>query len=166
MLQPVRRRTWAPCGRTPVQYAWDRHDRRSVIGAIGVSPGWRKARLYFQLLNHNVRSDDMIWYLTEMHRHLRRKITLVWDRSKVHRAAAKYFEREHPNWFQFEWLPAYAPELNPAEQIWNHAKYSDLANFIPDDVQHLDRELTKSLKRQQQSSNLLHSFIQHAGLAA
>ena len=32
MLQPLRRRTWAPRGQTPVQYAWDRHDRFSVLG--------------------------------------------------------------------------------------------------------------------------------------
>ena len=24
-----------------------------------------------------------------------------------------------------EWLPAYAPELNPTEQVWNHTKYGD-----------------------------------------
>src|SRR5690606_27272177 len=37
-LQPVNRRTWAPCGETPVQRAWDRYDRLSVIGAITISP--------------------------------------------------------------------------------------------------------------------------------
>ena len=42
-----------------------------------------------------------------------------------------------PDWIQFEWLPAYAPELNPVEQCWNRTKYSDLPNFIPDDIDHL-----------------------------
>ncbi len=32
MLQPVRGWTWAPSGHTPIQHAWDRHDRLSVIG--------------------------------------------------------------------------------------------------------------------------------------
>ena len=31
MLQPLRRRTWAPRGQTPIHYAWDRHDRWSVM---------------------------------------------------------------------------------------------------------------------------------------
>ena len=30
-----------------------------------------------------------------------------------------------------EWLPAYAPDLNPVEQVWNRCKYTDLANHIP-----------------------------------
>ena len=36
-LQPVNRRTWAPCGKTPVQRAWDRYDRLSVIGTLSLS---------------------------------------------------------------------------------------------------------------------------------
>src|ERR1035437_587714 len=38
MLQPVSRRTWAPSGQTPVQKAWDRHERLSAISIICVSP--------------------------------------------------------------------------------------------------------------------------------
>ena len=32
------------------------------------------------------------------------------------------------------WLPAYAPELNPVEQVWNHTKYKELANYLPDNL--------------------------------
>jgi transposase len=164
MLQPVRRRTWAPRGQTPVQRAWDRHDRLSAIAVMTLSPARRSPSLYFQLLPHNACADDMIWFLLQMHRHIRRKIILVWDRSSVHRSAAKFFERQHSDWFQFEWLPAYAPELNPTEQIWNHAKYSDLANFLPTDVTHLSKEVQQSFRDQQESPNLLRSFFQHARL--
>jgi transposase len=164
MLQPVRRRTWAPRGQTPIQRAWDRHDRRSAIAVLALSVARQRTNLYFQLLPHNVCADDMIWFLNEMHRHLGRTIILVWDRSSVHRSAAKYFEQLHPAWFQFEWLPPYAPDLNPTEQIWNHTKYSDLANFIPQDVEHLDREVGQSFRDQQDSSKLLRSFFQYTGL--
>ena len=47
-----------------------------------------------------------------------------------------------------EWLPGYAPELNPSEQIWNHDKYTDLANFVPDDIQHLARRVGLSFHYQ------------------
>jgi len=47
---------------------------------------------------------------------------------------------------EFEWLPAYAPELNPVESRWSHTKYSDLANFVPDDTPRLKRAVRKSLK--------------------
>ena len=44
-LQPVNRRTWAPRGETPVQRAWDRYDRLSVIGAVALSPTRRRISL-------------------------------------------------------------------------------------------------------------------------
>jgi len=164
MMQPVRRRTWAPSGHTPLQYAWDRHERLSAIAAISVSPRRHALRLYFQLLPHNVQTDDMVWFLTQMHRHFRRKIVLVWDRYSVHRAAAKHLETHQPDWFRFEWLPSYAPDLNPTEQVWNHGKYSDLANFIPDSIEHLEAEVTNSFAGQRENSELLQSFFAHAGL--
>ena len=153
-----------PSGQTPIQRAWDRHGRLSAIAALALSPVRRDPSLYFQSLEQNVQTEDMIWFLTQMHRHFGRKIILVWDRYSVHRAAAKHFASQHPQWFTFEWLPAYAPDLNPTEQIWNQAKYSDLANFIPDDVKHLDHEVRNSFEDQKQTPSLLHSFFQHAAL--
>jgi hypothetical protein len=39
----------------------------------------------------------------------------------------------HPKTIRVEWLPAYAPDLNPVEQVWNHSKYTDLVNLAPED---------------------------------
>lgn len=164
MLQPVRRRTWAPRGQTPIQEAWDRHDRLSAIGAIALSKKRTRASFYFQLLRENVCADNLIWFLTEMHRHLGCKITLVWDRAPTHRAAARWFSTHHPDWFNFEWLPAYTPELNPVEQCWNHTKHADLANFIPDDVDHLHTEVTDSFTSKRTNQKLLKSCFAYAKL--
>jgi len=48
-------------------------------------------------------------------------------------------------WLAVEWLPACAPELNPTEQVWNHTKYGDLANYIPEDIDALCREVERSI---------------------
>ena len=164
MLQPVRRRTWAPSGQTPLQYAWDRHDRLSAIGLIGVSPLRHRLSLYFQLLPENVETEHMVWLLRQLHHHYGRKVILVWDRWSVHRSAAAYFEEHHPDWFQFEWLPAYAPELNPVEQCWQHTKYADLPNFIPDDLDHLQTAVCESILEQRKDQTLLRSFFAYAKL--
>ena len=37
-------------------------------------------------------------------------------------------------------LPPYAPDLNPVEHVWNHTKYGDLANYIPDNLLDLEIE--------------------------
>ena len=164
MLQPVRRRTWAPRGRTPVQKSWDRRDRLSVGAAVTVSPRRRRIGLYFRIHSHNIRFGEAIELITLVHRHLRRRFILVLDRYSVHRKAVRLLQEKHPERFEAEWLPAYAPELNPVEQVWNHSKYSDLANFIPDDVDHLHRELDGSIRGQRRNSDLLRSFFRHAQL--
>ena len=63
-----------------------------------------------------------------------------------------------------EWFPAYAPELNPVEQVWNHSKYSELANYIPDDVFALEKAVCKFVKHIRSQKTLLRSFFEKAGL--
>jgi transposase len=164
MLQPVRRRTWAPSGQTPLQYAWDRHERLSVISIIGVSPLKHQLSLYFQVTSENVDADQTIWFLQKLHEHCGRRVIMVWDRWAVHRSAAGYFDKNHPDWFHFEWLPPYSPELNPVEQCWNHTKYSDLANFIPDDIHHLKTEVYDSIDKLHHNQTLLRSFFDYVKL--
>jgi hypothetical protein len=164
MLQPVRRRTWAPSGETPVQYAWDRHERLSVLSIIGVSPLQHRLSLYFQITAENVDADETVWFLEKLHEYCGRRVVLVWDRWAVHRSAAAYFDKNHPDWFQFEWLPPYCPELNPVEQCWNHTKYSDLANFIPVDVNHLQNEVYNSIDKLHHDQMLLRSFFEYCKL--
>jgi transposase len=164
MLQPVRRRTLSPRGKTPIQSAWDRHERRSAIGAVSVSPKRSCLRLYYQLLPENVSADDMELFLEAMHKFFRHQVTLVWDRYSVHRSVARRMQTAHPDWFDFEWLPAYAPELNPTEQCWNHTKYVDLANFIPRHVVHLEKTVTSSMSQQCKDQTLLRSFFAYSKL--
>ena len=42
-----------------------------------------------------------------------------------------------------EWLPGYAAYLNWAEQIWSRSQYTDLANYIPEDIAELEKEVFK-----------------------
>ena len=165
MLQPLCRRTWAPRGETPIQYAWDRHDRLSAIGALSLAPWARRIGMYFELLDHNIRAEDVVAFLKQLRRHLRRPIILVWDRWSVHRKAARLLREAKCDWIHFEWLPGYAPDLDPVEWIWNHTKYSRLANFVPDDVQHLQQAVLDSLHQQSQDSYLKHSFFRSAKLS-
>ena len=63
MLQPVRRRTWAPRGQTPIHKAWDRHDRLSVIGAISLSPQRQRIGIYLGYQEENIRTPDVVHFV-------------------------------------------------------------------------------------------------------
>lgn len=164
MLQPTVRRTWSPKGNTPIHYSWDRHDRLSAVSAITVSPKRKHLGLYFDVLDHNVKADDFEWFITWVLRRLGRPIMLVMDRYSVHRSAAKRLQARFGRRICIEWLPPYAPELNPDEQVWNRAKYIDLANFLPDDVHELGHAMANSFRSTRDEQSLLRSFFKHAQL--
>ena len=67
MLQPLVRRTWSKCGRTPVLKAWDRHDRLTAITASVYEPRRkRQFSMYFQLQRRNANAASFVWFLTEL----------------------------------------------------------------------------------------------------
>jgi len=164
MLQPVVRRTWAPRGETPVLACWDRRDRLSAISALTVSPQRRRLGLYFDIVDHNILTDDFVEFVARLVTRLGRPIILVLDRWSVHKAGVRKIQARFRDRVQVEWLPPYAPELNPTEQVWNHTKYADLANFIPDTVLELGQAVAGSLRTKQQNQSLLSSFFHHAEL--
>jgi transposase len=164
MLQPVVRRTWAPRGQTPIHYSWDRRDRLSVISAITVSPMRRRLGLYFDVYDHNIVTDDFEMFVAELLRRHPKGIILVMDRWQVHRSGARRLAERFGRRVRIEWLPAYAPELNPDEQVWRHTKYADLANYIPEDVVALGQAVSRSIRNTASQQPLLRSFFKHAKL--
>lgn len=164
MLQPVVRRTWSPRGETPIIKSWDRRDRLSAVSALTIPPRRRRLGLHFDVLDHNVRLPDAYRFLSSLLSKLGRPLTVVLDRLSAHRGAARRLKARFGNRIKFEWLPAYAPELNPVEHVWGHTKYGDLANYVPEDINALKGELSASLERKRGDGDLLRSFFRQAEL--
>jgi len=162
MLQPLVRRTWAPRGKTPVHRSWARHDRRSVISALTVSPRRRRIGLHFAIYPNNIRTPESGGFIRALRRKIGTKLLLVWDRLNVHRSAAKELQRRGD--LPIEWLPPYAPDLNPVEQVWNNSKYGTLANYLPKDLFDLHCATAVAITRQADQQALLRSYFRHAGL--
>ena len=161
MLQPLVRRTWAPAGQTPVMYSWDRHDRLSVIAGPSLSARRRRIGLYFAVHEKNVKAEETEAFLRQLQRSLGKKLIVVMDRWAVHRKVARMLAGDER--FRIEWLPPYAPDLNPVEHVWNHTKYGDLANYVPDDLLDLELELECSIDQTRKRPEL-RSFFHAAEL--
>ncbi len=82
----------------------------------------------------------------------------------MHRAAVATRQKRYADRPTIERLPAYAPELNPVEQVWNHTKYGDLANFIPDPIEHLADGVMPSMTAQHHDNHLIRGFFKYAQL--
>ena len=120
-----------------MQRAWDRHDRLSVIAAVTLSPQWQQISTPLAMRSRNIVTTDVVNFVKKLRRQLRRPLIVILDRWSVHRAAVKRLQAEGVSGLEFAWLPAYAPELNPVESLWGWSKYSDLANYVPDDTPRL-----------------------------
>lgn len=169
MLRPLVRQTWSPRGVTPIVRCWDRRDRLSVIGAITVPPSRERHRLsaVFRIHTKNIKTPEATEFLRALDRQVRGPLIVVQDKLNVHKAAVRRWlagrDPDAPR-VKVEWLPSYAPELNPAEQLWNNGKRVDLANFAPADRDDLRSRVRRSLIRQRCRPNLLASAFDHAGL--
>ena len=167
LLTPTVRRTLAPRGKTPILKSWDRHDRISAISAVTVSPKRRRLGLDFRLLpeDTNAHGEDTVAFLKQLRWHLPGPMTVLWDRSNIHDRSkvVRAYLAEHPE-IVTEPLPAYAPETNPDEMVWEHTKHGRLANFTPEDTAELRSVLIEEFGRLHHKCELLAAFLRHAGV--
>jgi transposase len=164
MLQPLTRRTWAPKGKTPVLKAWDRHERLTCITALTISPIGTRIGQYFQIQRTNAKADHFFWFIVELKRQLKRPLIVIWDRLSAHLKTESYFRQFEIDWVQFEYLPAYSPELNPVEHVWTTTKWGRLSNWAAPGIEQLNHRLTEELGSQKKEKQLLRSHFNWAKL--
>lgn len=165
--RPPIRTTWAPKGRTPVVTHPYRWKKVSVSGALAYRWDGRRCRLLFQTKPDNYNTQALIGFLRLLRKALRgRKVILIWDRLNAHKSKGmmRYLGRQR-SWLRVEWLPAYAPDLNPVEMLWGNVKGQELANLQVEDTLDVVDGLRLGLRRAQRRKNLGFAFLQHAGLS-
>lgn len=170
-FRPLALRTWAPRGKTPILVNSEK-DRRSLsaISAIVWRPKARKPHrrfaLYFNLHDGTIKTPQVIEFLRHLLRHVRTPIDLVWDRLSAHRSAEtrRFLERRRrrltPHFF-----PSYAPDTNPDEYVWGHAKKNGLAHYTPDHRSHLRARVSRVFTSMQPRHDLIAAFVRAAGLS-
>jgi transposase len=167
LMAPLVRRSWAPCGQTPILHQRTRsHQKVSVIGALAVSPTRELVRCFFRLHpNENIIAPLIVAFLRQLARHIDAPMTVIWDRLQGHRGkAVQAFLRAHPT-VRSELLPPYAPELNPIEYAWGYLKSNPLANLAPADCAELTRKARTHVRSLKRNQRVLRSFVQHSPLS-
>ena len=155
---PTRRRTWAPVGQTPVIPYNYRHDRLSTLGTLTVSPKRQHLGLYLRFQAGSFKGVHVADFLRTLLRQLRGHVILLWDRARIHRGRAVEAVRQAYPRLHVEEFPAYAPELNPTEQLWNAWK-GHTANSLLQDLRDLRRRLYANTRRVRRSQQKLRSFL-------
>jgi transposase len=134
-------RTWAPRGQTPIlQHCFNWKTLSAVAGVTF----WN---FYFQLHPGTIKTPQVIEFLQALRRQIRQPLLIVWDRLPAHRSVAvrRYVESSQGR-LVTEFLPAYAPELNPVEYLWAYWKQHELANVCPKEYWQLGAHARLALK--------------------
>jgi transposase len=115
-LLPSAVRTYAPRGQTPVLRVPLSRDHLSVIS--GISPDGTPVLMAQERTLNGADVARFLRYLLEI---IPDPLLIIWDGGPIHRAqpVKDLLAEVGPARLWVERLPAYAPELNPDEGIWN-----------------------------------------------
>jgi transposase len=154
-------RTYAPVGQTPILREWCTRDHLSAISAI--SPA---GKLYFHSQDHAINSEDVVAFLEHLLREVSGRMVLIWDGAPIHRSHTikEFLANGAAQRLHLERLPAYAPELNPDEGLWQQLKGVELRNVCSFHLPQLRGELRNAVKRVRRKPRLIHGFFRGAKL--
>jgi len=110
-----------------------------------------------------INAAGIVRTLKHLKHHIGKPFIVVWDRAPTHRAGAvtEYLDMQ-PD-IDVEWLPPYAPDLNPEEFCHGNAK-RHLENVLPDTAMEIRHLLNGQFARIRRDPELILAFFRHAGL--
>ena len=78
---------------------------------------------YFRLFAGSIKAPQVIEFLKHLQQHIGGRLTVIWDGLPAHRSrpVREYVDRQQGG-IHLERLPAYAPELNPKENLWDEIR--------------------------------------------
>src|SRR5205823_1170689 len=155
--------TWAPVGRPPVLRRVSQRREVSSIVAL-VAPVDGPPRLYARHFLGSIHGTQVKDVLKYFRRRIGQPLAVLWDHLPAHQAKlVQDFVAAHGEDYHLEWLPAYAPELNP-EELCNGAVKHELLNAAPASAAELRHRVRQSLVRLGRQPDRLAGFFRHAGL--
>jgi transposase len=142
-------------GQTPIVREWCTRDHLSAITAT--SP---EGKLDCHSQDHPITSDDVVVCLEPLLCEVPGRVVSIRDGAPIHRRqlVRDFLAHGAAPRLHLERLPAYAPELNPGEGLWQQLKGVDLRNVCCFNVPHLRHELRDAVKRVRRRPRLLTSF--------
>ncbi len=154
-------RTYAPVGQTPTLREWCTRDHLSAMSAI--SP---EGKLYFHAQEGAINSDDVVAFLEHLLREVPGRIVIIWDGAPIHRSHTirEFLTNGASQRLHLERLPAYAPELNPGEGLWQQLTGVELRHVCGVDLPHLRGALRDAVKRVRRKPRILQGCFLGAGL--
>ena len=157
--------TWAPVGQTPTVTATGARFSLNMISAISA-----RGALRFAVFTGTFTAAGFIAFLQRLlHDAARRNagpVFVIVDGHPVHRArAVTEFVASTDGALRLYRLPAYSPQLNPDEWVWNNVKHDGVARAAPRGPEQMKAVVTARLRRLQRLPHIVRGFFADPDLA-
>lgn len=154
-LAPVLARTWAPCGKTPIQFATGVRGGMGAMSAIS-----SKGDLIFTLHDSKIRSPEIIHFLSQMlQHHPRRHLVVVMDNASPHKSKMTSDFILSQKRLHVFYLPPYSPDWNPDEKVWNQLKNQELKGHQAKNTKELKKLVKAKLEKLSKNSKKVESIF-------
>jgi transposase len=149
--------TWAPKGQTPVVRTTGARHSLNLVSAVSA-----KGAMRFMTVKGKLTTDRFIEFLERLLKNQNAPVFLIVDGHPVHRSArVKTFVEATDGRLKLFHLPAYSPELNPDEQVWNQLKNHRIGKMFIKSLDDMVEKIGSALRSIQRSPALIRSFFQH-----
>lgn len=157
----VHGKTWGRRGQTPVVHCPGQRQGVSAASAVNA-----KGAFWFQTYQGGLNGELFVQLLKNMMRRRKKPLRLVLDSLPAHKSVAvkQYVASTHEK-LTLHFLPGYAPDLNPDELVWSHAKRTGVARSPLRKGERLDERVTAQLQALADKPALVRSFFGHPSVA-
>lgn len=131
-LQPTARRVWSKRGERPVAWQQPRYEWLWVYGCVHPPTG-RTHWLVLPRVNVAAMQAALDAFARDVGASAAHRVVLVLDRAGWHTSKRLVMPEGVTLW----WLPAYTPQLNPAERLWTLVREA-VANRVCASLDELD----------------------------
>ena len=157
----VHGKTWAKKGQTPVI---DRPGQRQSISAASAVTA--KGAFWFATYSGALTGELFVELLKQLMRKRRKPVRLIVDGLPAHKKAiVKEYVASTAGKLTLHFLPGYAPDLNPDELVWSHAKRTGVARSPLKAGEKLQCRVDDQLQAIAEDSALVRSFFKHPSVS-
>lgn len=152
--------TWAPIGHPPLIRRVKRY-RPEISTIVGLTIS---GKIYKRQFQGSIKGPHVVCALKHFRRHIAGGFILIWDHLRAHQSGlVKTYLEAHPE-ILVEWLPPYAPEINPEELCHGNVK-QHLRNATPTEITQMKPLLNKEFARLRHRPDMILGFFHQAGLS-
>jgi transposase len=157
----VHGKTWAVKGQTPVVSVPGQRQSISAASAVNSKGGF-----WFETYSGGMNGQKFVQLLCQMIKGRRRSIHLVLDGLPAHKTSAvRDYVQSLEGKLTLHFLPGYAPDLNPDELVWSHAKRTGVARSPLRSGEKLADRVRAQLSGIKARPDLVRSFFKHPSVA-